>query len=299
MDRILFIRFSSLGDAILTTGIIRHFEGAHILTYAEFAPVWQGIVPTDNIHTIPRGMKLADYIKFLRTMPEFDYIFDLHANTRSAIARKLISGKAYKYKKQSACRRLYVKFHACSSALKRHTVQKYAEAVFPALNLPIPPMEELRPYLGINAATDPLKIVIHPYASKFTKEWKHFPILAERLSKLGYNVVVVGNGALSKKTTLTELFDIMSDASLVISTDSGPMHIAVALNRKVVAIFGSTTKEFGFYPEFSGCTVIERDDVKCRPCHVHGQKACPKGHFDCMNISVESVLEAACRMIKD
>ncbi|WP_295225325.1 glycosyltransferase family 9 protein [Seleniivibrio sp.] len=79
----------------------------------------------------------------------------------------------------------------------------------------------------------------------------------------------------------------------MISSDSGPLHAAVALKKPTVGIFGSTTREFGFFPLFSGVRVVEDNSVECRPCDVHGLEACPKGHFDCMKrLTPDKVVEA-------
>jgi ADP-heptose:LPS heptosyltransferase len=277
----------------------------HVLTYAEFAQVWHSILPAENIHTISRKISLGSYIKFVRTLPKFDYIFDWHDNLRSAIAKRFIHGKSYTYKKYSFARRAYVKWRKCRDKLQKHTVQRYAESLFPAFGLNVPPMEELRPCLSNHpvATRHPstggeLKIVIHPFASKFTKVWQYFPELAERLVQMGHDVVIVGKGdfpeiagvARAEASSLEDLFSIMNSGSLVISTDSGPMHAAIGLNKPLLAIFGSTTRELGFYPDFKDCKIVERMDVVCRPCHVHGQDVCPRGDFQCMDISVEEVV---------
>ncbi len=306
MKKFLFIRFSSLGDTILTTGIIRKVSellpGAeiHILTYEEFAAVWRPLPFVAQIHTIKRKTGLAAFIAFLRGMPKFDGIFDLHASTRSAIAGRAISGKVYVYNKQSLCRRLFVKFRICREKLDVHTVQRYAEAVFPALGFHVPPLDELRPYIPNQNTTDVNKVVLHPFASKITKTWPYFPELARHLAASGRKTYIIGKGdfpvieGIERINTpeLAEMFNFISDAAVVVTTDSGPMHASVALNRLTVAIFGSTTRELGFFPLFSGCEIMEKDGVPCRPCHVHGLPACPKGHFNCMKlIDVKSVIK--------
>jgi heptosyltransferase-2 len=72
------------------------------------------------------------------------------------------------------------------------------------------------------------------------------------------------------------------------------MHIAAARKRKVVAIFGPTVKELGFFPFGTESIVVENMQLHCRPCTHIGLAACPKGHFKCMNeISIEQVVESA------
>lgn len=95
------------------------------------------------------------------------------------------------------------------------------------------------------------------------------------------------------KSKIKDFFDTIASCEAVISSDSGPLHIAVALKKPTVGIFGSTTKHFGFYPAFEGVGVVEDDSVECRPCDVHGLAACPKGHFDCMKrLTPDKVLQA-------
>lgn len=304
--RLLFIRFSAIGDALLTTGVLKKvhetFKDAEIevLTSAQCAPVFEELPFVSRIHTIQRGIKLGSYLKLLKSMPEYDYIFDLHSNTRSFFAREILKGKAYKYKKDGFKRRMFVKLGLFKSSLNKHVAMRYAEAVFPPLKISIPNnLEELRPWLPKKSETVEKRVIIHPFASKFTKTWPYFPELAEKLKKAGYEIFVVGKGDFPadkaeriSTPTLKELFEVISGAEIVISTDSGPLHAAVALNVPTVAVFGSTTKEFGFYPAFKNCAVVENNSITCRPCHVHGLPACPKGHFKCMKeISVKEVIK--------
>ena len=92
------------------------------------------------------------------------------------------------------------------------------------------------------------------------------------------------------KTSLRELATVISQCSLFITNDSGPMHIAAALQVPLVAIFGSTTKELGFTPYGTNNRIVEVN-LPCRPCSSHGKKRCPKEHFKCMrDISSEAVM---------
>jgi heptosyltransferase-2 len=82
--------------------------------------------------------------------------------------------------------------------------------------------------------------------------------------------------------------------SLIVSNDTGLMHVACARGRKIVALFGSSVEEFGFFPFRAKSIVLENSGLKCRPCSHIGLDECPKSHFRCMKeISVERVLTAA------
>ncbi|MCD4693700.1 MAG: glycosyltransferase family 9 protein [Calditrichales bacterium] len=91
---------------------------------------------------------------------------------------------------------------------------------------------------------------------------------------------------------------VMDYCDVVITNDSGLMHLASALKKKVVAIFGSTTEDLGFFPSTTEHIVIENQNLKCRPCSHVGRHKCPKKHFKCMKeIYPEQVIEAVKRML--
>ena len=93
--------------------------------------------------------------------------------------------------------------------------------------------------------------------------------------------------------TLLESAALLKQASLVVTNDTGLMHIAESQKRPLVALFGSTSRELGYYPFSENSFVIEKD-ILCRPCTHNGRDTCPKKHFDCMmTITPEEVIEAA------
>ena len=96
------------------------------------------------------------------------------------------------------------------------------------------------------------------------------------------------------ETSLLETAAILEKSSLVITNDTGVMHMAAAMQRKLIAIFGPTVKDFGFFPFMVEHRVIEHQDLSCRPCSYHGTATCPKGHFRCMKeLKPYKVFEAA------
>ena len=94
--------------------------------------------------------------------------------------------------------------------------------------------------------------------------------------------------------TLLESAGLMEKASWVVTNDSGPMHMASALNVPTVAIFCSTLPAFGFGPLADKSTIVEKaEELSCRPCGVHGKASCPVRHFKCgMDVSPQQVLTA-------
>ncbi|HOW16537.1 MAG TPA: glycosyltransferase family 9 protein [bacterium] len=95
------------------------------------------------------------------------------------------------------------------------------------------------------------------------------------------------------KLNIQELFYLISKARLVVTNDSAPIHIAVGLKVPVLAIFGPTVKELGFYPYSKKAVVVENNNVACRPCGLHGHKKCPNETHECMkSITPIEVFEA-------
>lgn len=99
------------------------------------------------------------------------------------------------------------------------------------------------------------------------------------------------------QTNLKQLTSLIKMCNLFITNDSGPMHLAMAVNTPTVAIFGPTTLDIGFGPYGENFMVVEKEGLKCRPCGLHGPKKCPKKHFACMKeIGVTEVVKAASRL---
>lgn len=153
---------------------------------------------------------------------------------------------------------------------------------------------------------------VHPGAAWATKRWlpERYAALCDALKAEGLTPVLVGgpqDAALARrvaeggravdltgKTDLHGLKALMGRLSLFVTNDSGPMHLAAAAGVPVVAVFGATTRELGFFPYGPGHRVVEAE-LACRPCGLHGGRECPEGHFLCMKlVTVPQVLEA-CR----
>jgi len=294
----LVVRFSSLGDIILTTGVIRLLkenrpdDTVDVLTSEEFASVYDGLDFVDNVITFDRKKGLGSFLKLIKEhLKNYDNIIDLHSNLRTAILKFKTGAKFYGYRKDSKLRRKFVKSGTHFDRLNLHVTEKYAETLERAFGIKYQTIEELRPVLYNDNKFEKNSVCIHPFASKNTKIYPKVKELAEKLIKDGYKVTFIGDGQApdvsgatdnTGKVSLGELFKNISECEYMISTDSGPMHAAIAMNKPTVAIFGSTTKEFGFYPVFENCQVAEINDLSCRPCDVHGLEKCPENHFKCM-----------------
>jgi len=166
------------------------------------------------------------------------------------------------------------------------------------------------------AQTSTPQIIVHPCAAWLTKCWnaKKIAMMCDSLQKdFGARIVFTGAAAerdyiaeilsrmpapafnLAGRTNLRELACLFAGAALVISMDSGPLHLACAVGTPVVALFGPTapwrTGPFG-----SRHSVI-RKELACSPCY--RKKKCPQGHHRCMeDITVEDVLQACAQYLR-
>jgi len=168
-------------------------------------------------------------------------------------------------------------------------------------------------------------IGVCPGAKHFTKRWQKekFADLCARIAKEYHAKILVFGGVqdsddcgaiasrinhnafenastdFSGELSLLEVAAAMDFCDTIVTNDTGLMHIACARQRKVVAVFGSTVKEFGFAPYGTESVVIENNSLDCRPCSHIGRRECPKGHFKCMNdIGVDEVKRAVSRFME-
>jgi heptosyltransferase-2 len=328
--KILLLRFSSLGDIILTMPVAaalkKQFPDADIdlgtkLEYkALFTPPspFRKVLYLDDTGVIP----------FIKTLngEGYDIIVDLHASLRTSMMLPFLkASKKKRYKKGAFPRRVFVKTGVKLSSFPS-VLQRYL-STFEITGVPEAPWfalgsEEKRrgSILLKNAGILKDRIIgIAPGAKWDTKKWKmsRYVELARRLEGRAYDIVFVfGKGDEKDREELLKIssgFRILniSDCNLrdtayaissmdaFIGSDTGLMHLAEAAGTPLVAMFGPTTKEFGFFPTGQRSVVIERKLV-CRPCSLHGSEKCKEGHHKCMeDITVEDVESAILGLLAD
>ncbi|MFA5498951.1 MAG: glycosyltransferase family 9 protein [Candidatus Cloacimonadia bacterium] len=331
--RILIMRFSSIGDIVLTEPVSRLLKEEYpdstidFLTKPQFESVAKYFYGVDNIIT---GEDISDLHKKLKDK-SYDIVIDLHGKLRSMILKRLLkSKKVLTYKKHHILRRLLTKgivnkqmpytAEQYTKPLAKLNIELSTKDIIPSLNIPVnytnPYVEELKKMSLEKRKT----IAVFPGALHKTKQ---YPVeqLAEAINTLSVNenyaFYLLGSKAevelteslqslLRVKATnwcgrlsMEELIPVIGRFSLVISNDSGPMHIAAALKVKQVAIFGSTHPVLGFSPLNSNAIVVQRE-MACRPCTLHGEAKCPKKHFNCMTkLHPEKVVEAFLKLMVD
>jgi heptosyltransferase-2 len=175
-------------------------------------------------------------------------------------------------------------------------------------------------------------IGLAPGAGYFTKRWppEYFGELAAQFLRSGNQVAILGgqqDAGLAKIVTnrvesaqnlsanfeqmrmrlidLTGTLSLLASAAvikrcqLLVANDSGLMHVAEAVGTPLLAIFGSTTRELGFFPQLAASRVVENRALACRPCSHLGYRQCPRGHFRCMReILPAEVLALAKKMAR-
>jgi len=329
--KILVLRFSAMGDVVLTTPFIRllrrGFPNAQIdfIVKEQFAALVSQNRNIDNVLHVPLGSKgFLRFLKYIRKN-EYDIVFDLQRNSRSSMILLWSGAKEkIKYKARRFERFVLVKFKKNIYRENLSVPLRFIEA------LKIKGLEDDGLGLELSVSDKAVKsiyniykenniyfpfnvILLAPGAGRATKMWpvENYIETADYFIKEGYNVVTIGGGKdirvcekikdklgenvlnLCGKTDLEQTVAIISLSRLLISNDTGVMHLATGLNTPVVAIFGPTTEELGFFP-FRSFSKVVQVPLNCRPCSFHGTDKCPKGHFNCMKmISADMVIEAA------
>ncbi len=327
MKKILIIRLSSLGDIVLTQSAVQvlrnEFPKAqiHYLTKRAFAPIVEMFNSVDEIHYWEK--KNAPLIK-LRKL-KFDLAIDLHSKLNTFIIKGFVNAKQTStYNKEHLLRRQIVKKK--TNRTISSTVDLYFTALhkiginIDAIEPKLIPIKNIKVPDILNNSDGEKKIGLFPGALHKTKQ---YPInqLAEFIDSVptewNYKFIIFGSEAerelAEKLNSLTEkkIIDLCGELNLqqlvtaidrmnvVISNDSGPMHIAAALEKPQIAIFGATHPKLGFAP-MNKKAIILSADLRCQPCSLHGSKTCPLDHFNCMKqVFAVDILKTLKIMLKD
>ena len=332
--RVLVMQTSFLGDSLLTIPLLRRLKeslpGARVtvLTLPKNAGVFRGSPWADEVLLDDKRGEHGGLLGPWRIAGElkrsaFDLAVIPHRSFRSALIAWLAG--IPRRVGFSASAGSFLLTDAVPFAWLTHDLERNLALARPVGGgsapargeeryvVPAPPSDALARRLAEAGIVPGARLAgIHPGAAWATKRWlpERYAELCRRLKAEGLTPVLVGGPAdaplgaelaaasgaadMTGKTDLEELKSLMGLLALFVTNDSGPMHLAAAAGVPVVAIFGATTRELGFFPYGSGHRVVEAD-LACRPCGLHGAKACPEGHFLCMRLLSVDQVHAACR----
>lgn len=327
MVKFLVIRFSSIGDIVLTTPVVRvlkeQVNGAvvHYLTKPAFKQVVANNPNIDKVFVLQQT--IAQTINLLK--PEnYDYIIDLHHNLRSALIKNGLKTLSFSFNKLNIKKWLLVNFKI-NLLPNKHIVDRYIDtlSMFSVVNdnkgldYFIDKSEELdAKSLHSTFATNFMAVVIG--ANHFTKQIP-VNILASVINQSGVPVCLLGGPDVVNQAnelvnmlkvpflntvgaiTLGNSASIIKQSTVVLTPDTGLMHIAAAFKKPVLSIWGNTVPAFGMYPYMpgNGSKIFEVNNINCRPCSKIGFDKCPKKHFNCMqNINVTQIVNSVTSIIK-
>lgn len=310
--KILIIRFSSIGDIVLTSPVIRCVKTqipdseVHFLTKSSFNTLVANNPYLDKVHLYSKEDHLSSIIESLKN-ENYDLVIDLHKNLRT---RRIISAlrvKKYSFKKLTILKWLFVNFKI-NLLPNIHIVDRYFKGI---KGLGVINDEKGIDYFLEDDSSD---ILIKHNLQKSdytvlvvggTYHTKQIPedVILRIIKRLNSKLVLLGAGKsdeskaqritqaadnplvinLCGKLSLDQSAQLLKYANNTITSDTGLMHIASAYNNPIHTIWGNTHTSFGMYADRTNAKTYEYQvPLKCNPCSKLGSDKCPKGHHKCM-----------------
>jgi ADP-heptose:LPS heptosyltransferase len=297
--KILVIRFSAIGDILLTFPVVEALQHKYPLAEVHFLtkPSNKAVLELLSSKVKPRFLQesLVQTAKQLRG-ERYDLVIDLHNNLRTFLLQLLmLKGSWKRYRKLNFQKWLLTSFK-WNTLPKVHVVDRYAQAAL---------VNPTNVTLAVSDTINGMELLPSTYVAWVlgaTFSTKQFPLskLIETIERLDMPIVLLGgekeNPLASSlqahfpslisyvgKTSLAEAASVLSKANVVVTNDTGLMHLAAFYEKPMVCIWGNTVPAFGMYP-FQKRPVFNAQvaGLSCRPCSKIGHNTCPKGHFDCM-----------------
>lgn len=325
---VLIIRFSSLGDIVMTTAVMDALRRAlpdarlSLLTRREYA----GLFAADNrIEVIAvRGTESPSYIAGL-VPDDIDTVVDLHGSLRSRAVTALVrKPRILRLRKHALGRRVMVwsrgmvrrRYDVLGSYLDTVRPLGVNGRVFPRLIADPSAHAEMGERLGEGGRGF---IGFAPGARHDAKRWNEasYAQLADACAEAGFTPVFLGSGndlpvigritgmmahpaaELAGQTDVRATVAAISLMDGLVTNDSGPMHIAGALGVPFAAVFGPTHPDLGFAPGYPFGRILH-SGVACSPCSIHGERRCRLGRRICMDrIDWEMVHDALFDAIRE
>lgn len=312
--KILVVRFSSIGDVVLTTPVVRclkeQLSGSeiHYITKESFKPVLEENPYIDRIITI---RKSVDGVIDLLKQEHYDYVVDLHHNVRTLRLKRSLKVKSSAFPKKNFSKLLLTTFKI-NRMPKVHVVDRYFEAV-----QKLGVKNDQKPgdfFLTENDSVDlpayelqEKSFIAVAMGAQFATKQMPLSLMAGVLEKVTQPIVLLGGPTDSERAVELvrmlgnkRVIDLCGQLSLrqsafmtktcskLLTGDTGLMHIASCFETPIVSVWGNTVPDFGMYtyaPQNPGLySIHEVAGLSCRPCSKIGYKECPKKHFKCMNL---------------
>lgn len=307
------LRFSSIGDIVLTTPVVRclkkKFPEAeiHYATKPQYAEILSNNPYIQQVHLL--GDSLFTFIATLKKQ-RFDYVVDLHHNQRTMLIKWMLGVPSFSFPKINFEKWLMANLKI-NRLPQRHIVDRYFETVTP---LGVKNDEEGLDYFIATEDSDSVQPYLTASPEKYVawvigakQKTKQLPIqkIADTLHQLQPHhipIVLLGGKEdvlaaqsiieqfpnlpllnLCGKLTLNQSAAVVQQSKLVVSNDTGLIHIAAAFKKPTICIWGNTIPEFGMYPYKTAHFNFQVSGLSCRPCSKLGYGECPKKHFNCMN----------------
>ena len=327
MQRILIIRFSSIGDIVLTSPVVRVLRNKYpnadirFVTKAAYAELAESNPNLNGVFLLSDGLK-----ELAKQLKEFnpDLVVDLHHNLRTRILRAQIGGKWLAFNKLNVEKWLKVNLKL-DKLPDEHVVDRYLATIKPlgiendgqGLDFFFPSNFQ-EPQLADGFEGNYVALVI---GAKFATKQLPTEKLIAICDQLKKPVVLIGgpeDTVLAKQIKATTIGNVwytcgklsllksawlVKKSAVVITHDTGMMHIAAAFDKKTVSVWGNTIPQFGMYSyiprSLEKYTIEEVENLSCRPCSKIGYAKCPKGHFKCMmEQDVEAIVEKTMRFFE-
>jgi len=326
--KFLIIRFSSIGDIVLTTPVIRCLKKqvpdaeVHFLVKDKFRSVIEHNPYIDKLHVLAHSWELM--MEELKT-EEYDYIIDLHHNVKTLRVKNELKKKSFSFYKLNIEKYIYTSLKV-NILPKIHIVDRYMKTVESfgvkndgaGLDYFISEHDETKKS-DIPTSHHAGYIACVIGAAHNTKKW---PVnkWKEFAGKINHPIILLGGdedkiigeeiASVDKvkvynacgKFSINESADLVKKSKLVITHDTGLMHIASAYKKPIISLWGNTVPSFGMNPYYGDRpvqhSIMQINKLWCRPCSKIGYNKCPLGHFKCMNkIESDNLLETVRRSL--
>lgn len=310
MPKYLIIRFSSIGDIILTTPIARCIKKqktdavVHYVTKKKFVGILENNPNIDKIFSIEKDVsEVADQLR----NENYDFVIDLHHNLRSTILKRKLGKPSAAFPKLNLKKLLLTRFKI-NRLPALHVVDRYFEAVKPigvqsdllVADFPIPTKDEV--ILG--DFNIPEKFIAIAIGAQLNTKKLPNEKLVSLIKKINLPVVLLGGETdienaktivascpavinLCGKLNLNQSASVVKQCHKLVTHDTGLMHIASSFRKRTVSVWGNTVPAFGMFPYMPMNPALysmhQVENLSCRPCSKIGYDTCPKKHFNCMN----------------